>query len=179
MSDKWYDDLRNRYKPDNLRVLLIGESPPDPGSATPRFFYSPHLLIDNLYRGVAEAVYGVNAVLNDKPQPLGRLRDDGFWLIDAIETPVNWHTTSQRRRAISDSVTRLAERCLELKPSIGVIICHGMVFKLSAETLRESGVPILHDQPIPFPLGNWRRQFVSGLRECIPTYKKHWYKGPK
>jgi hypothetical protein len=27
----WYDELRERYRPRRLRILLIGESPPDPG----------------------------------------------------------------------------------------------------------------------------------------------------
>ena len=48
-SASWYEQLRQRYRPELLRVLLVAESPPDPGSGPRRFFYSPTLTIDNLY----------------------------------------------------------------------------------------------------------------------------------
>jgi hypothetical protein len=54
----WYEQLREQYRPDRLEVLLIGESPPDPGAGERRFFYASTLQIDNLYRGVAQALYG-------------------------------------------------------------------------------------------------------------------------
>jgi hypothetical protein len=28
-------------------------------------------------------------------------------------------------------------------------------------------VTMLHDQPLPFPLGNWRAEFVAGLRRAL------------
>src|SRR2546422_2294554 len=46
---EWYEELRERYRPERLRYLLIAESPPDPGEGERRFFYSPALTIDNLY----------------------------------------------------------------------------------------------------------------------------------
>ncbi len=46
----WYEELREQHRPSRLCVLLIAESPPDPGSGERRFFYSPALTIDNLYR---------------------------------------------------------------------------------------------------------------------------------
>jgi hypothetical protein len=84
----WYEVLRERYRPARLKVLLIAESPPDPGVGERRFFYAPTLSYDNLYRGVAQAVYG-RAWVSEKVKVLERLRDDGFWLIDAVEHPTN------------------------------------------------------------------------------------------
>jgi hypothetical protein len=65
----WYEQLREQYRPTRLQVLLIGESPPDPGSGRRRFFYAPTLQIDNLYRGVGQALYGKDSDtdLTDKP----------------------------------------------------------------------------------------------------------------
>ena len=77
----WYDELRERSRPHHLRVLLIGESVPDPGAGERRFFYAPTLTYDNLYRGVAEAVYGESGIdVGRKTDVLERLRNDGFWL---------------------------------------------------------------------------------------------------
>jgi hypothetical protein len=28
---QWYEELRKKYRPEKIRILLIGESPPDPG----------------------------------------------------------------------------------------------------------------------------------------------------
>jgi hypothetical protein len=36
----WYEQLRQQYRPDRLEVLLVGESPPDPGTGPRRFFYA-------------------------------------------------------------------------------------------------------------------------------------------
>ena len=41
-----------------LRVLLIAESPPDPGAGERQFFYAPELRANNLFRGVAAAMCG-------------------------------------------------------------------------------------------------------------------------
>jgi hypothetical protein len=47
----WYEQLWEQYRPDRLKVLLIGKFPTRPGPGERRFFYAPTLLIDNLYRG--------------------------------------------------------------------------------------------------------------------------------
>ena len=57
-SGAWYEKLRERHRPERVRYLLIAESPPAPGAGDRRFFYSPTLTIDNLYRSVAQGVYG-------------------------------------------------------------------------------------------------------------------------
>lgn len=164
----WYDELREQYRPERLRYLLIAESPPDPGTGERRFFYAPTLRIDNLYRGVAEAVYGRQGIdLRNKADVLERLRADGFWLIDAIDYPVNKLSRAARVRALSESVPRLVEACLDLAPEQGVIICHGAVYDAAAAALRQAGVKVLHDRALPFPLGNWRASFVDGFRGAV------------
>ena len=166
----WYDALRNANRPEGLRILLIGESPPDHGAGDRRFFYSPTLSQhDNLYRGVAVAFYGLvsDFDLKNKRANLERLRRDGVWLIDAVDTPINKRTDAARRQAITAGADDLAARCLELAPSVGVILCHTPVFKFAGPTLGSCGVRVLHDEPIPFPLGNVRARFVESVREAI------------
>lgn len=166
MTTEWYEELRQRYRPDPIEVLLVGESPPHPGAGEKRFFYSPTLSRhDNLYRGVAGALYG--DAIQDKASILERLKADGFWLIDAVEVPVNRETTAGRRAQIREAKPRLIERCSELSPRRGVIICHGVVYELCARALRGAGVPVLHGEPLPFPLGNWRTKFIGGFRRAL------------
>lgn len=166
MTVAWYEELREQYRPETIEILLVGESPPDPGAGDKRFFYAPTLTrYDNLYRGVAGALYGPD--IKNKPLVLKQLKQDGFWLIDALETPVNRHTRASRRAQIREAAPRLAQRCKELAPGRGVIICHGLVFELCAATLRDSGVRVLHDEPLQFPLGNWRTQFVERFQAAL------------
>jgi len=165
----WYDELREGYRPERLNVLLVGESAPDPSGGARRFFYSPTLTIDNLYRSVAVALYGETPsfTVRDKPAVLARLREDGYWLIDAVDRPINKSSNAERAQAIRDSLPRLIARCLDLAPERGVIICHGGVYAVAAGPLREAGVRILHSEPLPFPLGNWRAKFVQMFREAL------------
>jgi hypothetical protein len=165
----WYEQLRQQHRPDRLEVLLVGESPPDPGAGGRRFFYAPTLQIDNLYRGVTRALYGDHAGvdLTDKPAVLRRLQADGFWLIDAVDQPINQLPPGPRRAAITAAVPQLVARCQELAPRRGVIICHRVVYTLAAPSLAAAGVRVLHDQPLPFPLGNWRAEFIAGLRRAL------------
>jgi hypothetical protein len=165
----WYEELRERYRPERLRVLLVGESPPDPGDGERRFFFAPRLTYDNLYRGVADAVYGArgDVDIRDKLRVLELLCADGFWLIDAVDSPIDNKSSAARRDSIRVGLPRLVEQCRELAPERGVVICHGVVYEIAAPAIRAAGVRLLHDEPLPFPLGNWRQRFVAGLRASL------------
>ncbi|MGH3041922.1 MAG: hypothetical protein ACRDNG_09345 [Gaiellaceae bacterium] len=118
---------------------------------------------------MAQALYGdePDFSFRDKPAVLRRIEADGFWLIDAVEHPVNKTSPSTRRAAIRAGVPRLVERCLEIDPARGAIICHRLVCELVAPSLRAAGIAILHDQPLPFPLGNGRARFIKGFRRAL------------
>jgi hypothetical protein len=167
----WYETLRAQHRPSRLRVLLIAESPPDPGAGVRRFFYSPELTVDNLYRAVVEALYGErdDVEASRKVAVLERIRADGLWLIDAADQPVSKLPAAARSRAIREGVSRLVQRCRELAPELGVIICHGKVYAAAAPALRAAGVRVLHTEPLPFPLGNWRARFVREFRRALTS----------
>jgi hypothetical protein len=120
--------------------------------------------VDKASRLGAEVPEGV---LADKPAVLRRLRADGFWLIDAVDQPINHLSPGPRRAAITAAVPQLVARCCDLAPRRGVVICHRVVHQLTVPSLRAAGVRVLHDQPLPFPLGNWRAEFVAGLRRAL------------
>lgn len=165
----WYDELRQTYRPDRVRLLLVAESPPDPRGGALRFFYAPKLTADNLYRSVALALYGQEPAFNerDKPAVLERMRCDGVWLVDAVDVPVNALSSRERKTLISASVPELIEKCKAADPSVGVIICKGPVFTAVARPLGDAGINVLHEQPLPFPLGNWRSKFIEGMRAAL------------
>jgi len=168
----WYERLRSANRPSRIRVLLIGESPPKSEGTNLRFFYSPTLTrYDNLYRGVANALYGecADVDVRDKPAVLARIRNAGFWLIDAVDEPINKKSSSARLKAIRAGAAVLVQRCIDLAPEVGVIICHDKVYRETAIPLRNAGVHVLHSKSLPFPLGNTRARFVTGFRNALAT----------
>lgn len=165
-EEPWYSQLRKQWKPERVKLLMIAESAPaDGGNASNRnFFYrSDRLGPDNLFRGVIAAMYGTsNQVLKQsgKRPWLERLRNDGFFLIDLASYPVNSLGSAERRQVLKGAVADCVARTRELEPT-GVVIVKTDLFPLLAVPLVEAGLSLLHDRPIPFPLGNTRAEFVA------------------
>jgi hypothetical protein len=169
----WYADLRERYRPEHVQLLLIGESAPDPDAAQPHFFYAPTLTAaDNLFRGAVLALYDHRfprgSAGSSKAPWLERLKADGVFLIDLVPFPVNAFGAGARARARRDAVPETVESAAKLKPG-GIMICHVPSFRLLREPLRVGGLPLLHDEPIPFPLGNKREQFAEAAARAWPA----------
>ncbi|MFV0632732.1 hypothetical protein [Demequina sp.] len=169
----WYASLRMQWKPDHVRLLLIGESAPDDGGdpTNRRFFYADHLTgKDNLFRAVVHALYdepSLDSRTTDKRAWLTRLQRDGVFLIDLVPYPINGSDmATSRSRARHDHADECADRAAALSPD-GIIVCHGPSFKVLRGPLVERGLPLLHEEPIPFPLGNWRAQFFEKVRGAI------------
>lgn len=165
----WYATLREAHRPVEVRILLIGESAPDPAGAARRFFYAPILdRRDNLFRGVVEAVLGSSPGLaGDSKEPwLARLKAKGVFLIDLVPFPVDKLTAKQRAAARREHVAPCVAEARSLRPA-GVIVCHAPSFDVLAEPLRRAGLPLLHDERIPFPLGNHRAAFVAQVHAAL------------
>ena len=130
----WYAELREAHRPERVRVLLIGESAPDPGAAERRFFYAPVLdRRDNLYRGVVEAFYGCFPGRAGDPKAtwLNRLEGDGVFLIDLVPFPVNGLSPDKaearrlRASARRNHVAACVEHARHLDPEVDVQGCRG------------------------------------------------------
>ncbi|MFF1883416.1 hypothetical protein ACFVVC_18330 [Pseudarthrobacter sp. NPDC058196] len=167
-EEPWYSKLRKQWKPERVKLLMIAESAPaDGGNAVHRnFFYrSDRLGPDNLFRGVVAATYGTtsDALKQSGKRPwLERLRDDGFYLIDLASHPVNRLGPAEKRQVLRDAVVDCVARTRQLDP-IGVVIVKANLYPLLAAPLVEAGLPLLHDRPIPFPLGNTRAEFIAAF----------------
>lgn len=165
----WYEDLRNAYCPAELRVVFVGESAPDPGGGRRRFFYSPELTHDNLFRGIMLSLYDASGdeLRGRKSEWLERFQRDGFWLLDVADRPLNKLKTGERSRVRRLAAEGAIARINKAKPSSGVIICHGPTFTDLVAVGAGDSLRLLHDKAIPFPLGNWRGEFVAGVREAL------------
>jgi hypothetical protein len=165
----WYGELRQKWRPNQVHLLLIAESAPadDGDESRRRFFYLDRLSgADNLFRGTVEALYGaahLDSRTESKTPWLERLRADGVFLIDLVPYPINKLTSSEKRAAQRASVEDAVDRARALSPE-GIIVIKKDVFALLDKPLRRAGLPLLHDEGISFPLGNTRAEFVRDVR---------------
>jgi hypothetical protein len=164
-----YDDLRARHRPERVRLLLVGESAPDPGAAELRFFYAPVLhKADNLFRGVVQALFDASpGRAGDLKAPWhARLTAKGIYLIDLVPFPVNKLSGRERSQARRAHVDDCVAEARAVEPR-GIVVCHKPTFKVLSEPMRAAGLPLLHQEGIPFPLGNQRAAFVAGFRAAL------------
>lgn len=90
---------RGKFKPQQVRFLFIAESPP---SALERFFYVfPVREKDGLFVETMKVLYGTSDVTKlrkEKERYLRMFRDDGFFLVDAMNDPIPQKTSLPKKK---------------------------------------------------------------------------------
>jgi len=88
-----YNKAALKYRPDKIRTLFIAESPPafDEEKGKSYFFFEENPGGDILFATLVKALYDIDYRKRDgnKAQLLRRMQKDHFWLIDAVEYPIN------------------------------------------------------------------------------------------
>jgi hypothetical protein len=165
-EDPWYSERRARWKPDHVRLLLIAESAPDDGGdiANRRFFYDDSLTgKDGLFREVVRALFD-NPTLMSGPTSkrpwLEKLKGQHVYLIDLAPVPVNYHSPSERAAALQRNVESTVSLASDLQPD-GIVLVKQNVFELLQRPILKAGLPMLHDEFIPFPGSGQQKRFRS------------------
>jgi hypothetical protein len=157
-----YDDVRQQYKPDTIKVLLIAESPPPPPDiqSSRQFYYTDRLRKDDrLFTNTIWALYPETEGQTEKELEeqkeswLRRFQADGFYMIEALEeSQVHEVTKKQRQERIRDSLPRLLERVRAIaQPGTKVVLIKSNVFDVAAEPLRQAGFDVLNTGLVDYP----------------------------
>ncbi len=169
-EDGWYAVRRERWRPGKVTLLLIAESVPAAPEADRRFFYDDTLTSrDGLFREVIRTIYpGAHLESGDRGKTpwLGRLRADGVFLIDLADSPVNDLPASQRAQVLRSAVPSAVIRASALQP-LGVALIKKNVFELLRAPALEVGLPILHDEYLPFPASGQQVRFREGFGQAV------------
>ena len=177
-EDPWYSVRRARWKPDRVRLLLIAESAPDDGGdiANRRFFYDDALTSrDGLFREVVRALFDnppLKSGPNAKTPWLEKLKADGLFLIDLATVPVNSISSAERAAALRRNIEATITLAKELQPD-GVVLVKQNVFELLHGPLRQAGLPLLHDEFIPFPGSGQQRRFRERFGYVLDMAFRH------
>jgi predicted HTH domain antitoxin len=154
------DALRTRYRPSDVRTLMVGESSPAGGT----HFYRAN---SNLFRAVRDAfvIALAPAAVPNGQAFLAFFAAQGYWLVDVADQPVNHLSGTARREAVEAGVTRLRETIEEAHPQtiIAVKATVGQSVREAAETAHvAAAVDVL-----PFPVRQWRAAFVERLAAIV------------
>jgi len=156
-----YEDVRRKYKPKRIKVLLIAESPPPAPNiqSSRQFYYSDRIRKDDrLFTNTIKALYPEAADLPEsdlqeqKQTWLNKFKDDGWYMIEALEeSQVHEVTKAQRQERIRQSIPRLIERVEELTgKDTKIILIKSNVFEAAAEPLRQAGFNVLNTELVDY-----------------------------
>jgi hypothetical protein len=155
---------RRRYKPADVRVLFIGESPPAGGT----FFYYAN---SNLYDATREAFEMAVPALRNEPDFLSAFKRLGCYIEDLCEEPVNHLELRDPKRlqARLDGVTPLARRLRRLSPRVVAIVMKAIAGDVAA-ALAASGHDHVERAELPFPARHYRR-YRDQMTELVRSWR--------
>lgn len=170
MSLSAADRARRRYKPDEIRVLFIGESPPAGGT----FFYYGN---SRLYVAMKEAFEAAIPDLRSG-EFLGAFERMGCYLEDLSPVSVNYldlgdgEQRRERRALRRKGIEPLARRMQPWAPTVVAAVTLDMVRTGDInETLRIAGYRRIDRVDLPFP-GRHRDRFVRELTDHVKQWRR-------
>ena len=158
-DDQDYEVLRQRYRPEQIDMLLVGESRPASGT----FFF---LANSNLFYATHEAFQ-----LAFGPMPAGEaflaaLQQRRIWLYDLADEPVDRMRGRPRRSAVQARIGELVTLLRESRPRLVVAIKKDLSAIVRA-AVDEAGLSEDRLSVLPFPLYQWRAEYVRGLASLL------------
>jgi len=152
--------LRERYLPEQVRILFVGESPPASG----RFFYQAD---SGLYRAIREVFLLAFRDLREE-RFLESFQSLGCYLVDLCGRPVDRLSARSRRRVCAAGEIRLARKIRRLDPEMIVVVVRsiGDNVRRAAKNAGWTGLQIV----LPYP-GRWHRYRQEFRRKLVPVLR--------
>jgi len=154
---------RARFRPDDIRVLIVGESPPAGGT----FFYFANSI---LYEATREAFARSLPEVGESEDFLASFCRAGCFLEDLCQDPVNRLSDDDREAARQRGVAALADRLRGLKPDL-VIIAMKAIAPHVERSLKAAGIPVDRARIVPFPRPEWRARYIEELAGHLSEWK--------
>lgn len=178
MAETDFESARQKYKPRVIKYLLIAEAPPKVESK--RFFYFEHSQRgDSLFLEIMKVIYCHDSqpknVRSQKPKFLERFKNDGFYLIDATDTPMKDFRPAKKREQIEKSLPSLRNKIRDVaSDETKIILISSTVYDATACILKREGFNIINDCMIDFPGSGRQKKFRDKLSMLL---EKHGWRG--
>ena len=163
-----YNIARNKYRPTELRTLLIAESPP---CNPERFFYFEDVRThDSLFLEIMGVIYPElkEAYLKSKRDPelkaelLEAFQSDGFLLIDLSEVPQELSGESDAE-CLPGLLSRVGSLATD---ETRIILIKANVYDCAYRLLTDAGYRVSAER-LPFPGSGQQRVFRKGFRRAL------------
>ena len=108
-----FEALRQQYRPDKIKILMVADSPPAIGT---HFFYdtSSHDSLRVFTKESFNHLYP-EVLISDQKQFLDYYKSFGFYLEDLCHTPVNRLPEAEKKVVRAESIPKLAARLVQYK----------------------------------------------------------------
>lgn len=153
--------LRESFRPPQIRLLFIGESPPASG----RFFYSAN---SGLYRAMRTAFQVAGSTVDDK-KFLAMFQECGCYLTDLCVEPID-HLGSDERRALRrEGEKHLARQLKCLRP-----VMIGPVLRSIIRNVQNAvSLAHWHGEIVQFPYpGRWSQHREAFIKSLVPIIQR-------
>lgn len=166
------NEAREKFKPENIKILFVAEAPPD---ALERFFYFPYVRSNDwLYLGIVKALCAYPDTYSDNIDPkklrenkeeiLELLKDDGFYLMDLSPLPKSLIPLPELFK--SDFIERLKNESAIDKTATKIIPIKTNVYDCLFHSIEELGYAV-QPQRIPFPASGQQQNFAVEMQKAL------------
>lgn len=164
---KQLEAARDKYKPQKIKTLIVGEAPPD---SIDRFFYYENVKkADYLFLGIIAVLYPKlkNQYMDSKrnhvikEQVLKKFEHDGFFLLDLFEFPVSMNTETGNE-AVNKLIIKIDRLGINKAP---IVLIKANVYDTAFVPLRRKFNVI--DKRIDFPSCGNQQKFHDKFSEVI------------
>ena len=174
MMKRNFELARQKYKPEVIKFLLIAEAPPKVESK--RFFYFEDVKNgDSLFLETMKVLYlndclDIKDVRRRKSEFLEKFKNDGFYLIDASDKPIEDTRLTKKRKQIKDSIPSLIKKIESLiSEDTKIILISSTVYEVCCNRLKAEGFNVINECAIPFPI-SWQKEFRRKLFTLLKRY---------
>lgn len=176
-----YRNQAEKYLPEKIKILFIAESPPAPDKyGRKSYIYFDTAKREVLLTTLTAAVFGDGngfAKYYDKSVFLKRLKAEGYFLIDAVEYPINMIKGGNNKETIiRNEANNLLERLNGLRGrnkvdlETKIILIKASVYNALLELLKEKNYNVLNEGKIDFPKYYNDRDVIYEIRRLINLY---------
>lgn len=139
--------IRQMYLPPKVKVLMVGESPPQSG----KFFYTGDELTEKTQEAFAWLFMDVALDCSTHEDFLGYFKNSGFYLDDLCLEPVNGIRNDEKRNQVRDTwVSSLAKRMKKYDPEAIIFVLKGARKQFEA-AVEEAGLSHVPRYYTPYP----------------------------
>jgi hypothetical protein len=155
------EGLRRSYRPDHVKLLFVGESPPASG----RFFYQAD---SGLYRAIRNVFVAAFPKLQNEDF-LKSFQGLGCYLVDLCGRPVDRLGRKQRRQACLDGEVRLGKIIKQLQPNVIVTVVRSIAVNVVRAQSKANWQGKHYELPYP---GRWQYHRIAFEKALKPVLRR-------